>query len=175
MPIFEESGLRITLPDGESFRFQDCPSYKTLNGKNLSEIDFGWWDSAKQTFWLLEIKDYSHLTPAERLPNYLLEKLTNKVTDSLLILSSIWSGSLQGQEIRAELPTFCHTFPIQPSKIKIVFVLKISNPHLKLELSPLKTRLRDKLGGRLQVFDITHVTLVDHETAIKMSLPIQIV
>jgi hypothetical protein len=175
MPIFEESGLRITLPDRDSFRFQDCPSYKTLNGKNLSEIDFCWWDLTKNTLWLLELKDYSHLTPSEKLPNHLLEKLTNKVTDSLLILSSVWSGSLQGQKICAELPTFCHTFPIQPSKIKIVFVLKITSPHLKLELSPLKTRLRDKLGGRLQLFDVTHVTLVDHETAIKMLPPIEVV
>jgi hypothetical protein len=85
MPIFQESGLRITLPDGECFRFQDCPSYKTLNGKNFSEIDFCWWDSTKNTLWLLELKDYSHVTPSEKLPNHLLEKLTNKVTDSLLI------------------------------------------------------------------------------------------
>ncbi|GAA6620814.1 hypothetical protein NUACC26_066320 [Scytonema sp. NUACC26] len=39
MPIYKESGLRITLPDGYSFRFQDCASYISLKGKNLSEID----------------------------------------------------------------------------------------------------------------------------------------
>ncbi len=104
MPIYEESGLQITLPDGECFRFQECPSYKSLSGNNLSEMDFGWWDSSKDTLWLLELKDYSHLTPPQRLPDYLLEKLTNKVTDSLMILSSVWSGSLQGKQILADLP-----------------------------------------------------------------------
>jgi hypothetical protein len=59
MPIYEESGLRITLPNGENFRFQDFPSYKKLNGKNLSEMDFGWWDATKNTLFLLEVKDYS--------------------------------------------------------------------------------------------------------------------
>ncbi|HAG82763.1 MAG TPA: hypothetical protein DCL61_16765 [Cyanobacteria bacterium UBA12227] len=101
-----------------------------------------------------------------------MEKLINKITDSLLILSSVWSGSIQGQKICAELPIFCHTFPIQPQKIKIVVVLKITSTHLKPELSPLKTRLLDKLRGRLQLFDITNVTLVDHETAAKMGIAI---
>ncbi|MHC5713858.1 MAG: hypothetical protein ACYTX0_17355, partial [Nostoc sp.] len=78
----------------------------------------------------------------------------------------------QGQKICADLPTFCHSFPIQPKKLKIVFVLKITSAHLKLELSPLKTRLQDKLRGRLQLFDIKNITLVDHETAIRMGMAI---
>jgi hypothetical protein len=40
MSVFQESGLQITLPVGESFRFQDCPNYQNLKGKNLSEMDF---------------------------------------------------------------------------------------------------------------------------------------
>jgi hypothetical protein len=40
MSVFQESGLQITLPVGEGLRFQDSPSYHTLKGKNLSEIDF---------------------------------------------------------------------------------------------------------------------------------------
>ncbi|WP_445630204.1 hypothetical protein [Nostoc sp. DSM 114167] len=176
MPIYEESGLRITLPDGESFRFQDCPSYQILNGKNLSEIDFGWWDASKDTLCLLEVKDYSGLSPSERLPQHLLDKLINKVTDTLMLLSSVWFASLQGQQICSDLPVSCQTFPIKPKKIKIVIILKInSDIKIRDELSPIKTRLKDKLLGRLQLFDIKHVTLVDHETAIKMPLPIEVI
>lgn len=172
MPIYEESGLQITLPDGECFRFQECQSYKSLSGNNLSEMDFGWWDSSKDTLWLLELKDYSHLTPPQRLPDYLLEKLTNKVTDSLMILSSVWSGSLQGKQILADLPASLQVFPIYPKKLKIVFVFKITDTNIKIQLSPLKTRLKERLRGRLLLFDIKNVTLVDHETAMKMGLAI---
>ncbi|MEQ8969819.1 MAG: hypothetical protein RIE73_05425 [Coleofasciculus sp. C1-SOL-03] len=119
MSIYQESGLQITLPDTERFRFQDCSGYKTLNGKNLSEMDFGWWDSTKNSLWLLDVKDYSHLTPTERLPDYLLENLVNKATDSLLILSAVWFGSVKGQEICSELPLSCRTFPSKPKKLKI--------------------------------------------------------
>ena len=171
MAIYQESGLRITLPDGDSFRFQDCYSYKALSGKNLSEIDFCWWDSTRNTLWLLDIKDYSHLTPSEKLPAHLLENLINKATDSLLLLSAVWFGSLKGKGISSELPISCQSFPQAPQKLKIVFVLKISNSHLKAELSPLKTRLLARLQGRIALFDIKNITLADHETGIKMGLP----
>lgn len=172
MAIYQESGLRITLPDGDSFRFQDCSSYKTLSGKNLSEMDFGWWDSTRNTLWLLDIKDYSHLTPSEKLPDHLLDNLINKATDSLLLLSAVWFGSIKGKEIGLELPLSCQSFPSNPRKLKIVFVLKISNTHIKAELSPLKTRLLARLQGRIALFDLNNVTLTDHETGIKMGLPI---
>jgi hypothetical protein len=172
MPIYEESGLRITLPDGECFRFQDCPSYNPLKGKNLTEIDFGWWDSAEDTLHLLEIKDYSGLPASERLPEYLLEKLINKVTDTLMLLASVWFSSLQGQQICSDLPASFHKFPLQPKKIKIVI-----NSDIKIrdELSPLKVRLKNKLLGRLKLFDIEHITLVDHETALKMPSLIKVI
>ncbi len=172
MPIYQESGLQITLPDGESFRFQDCSGYKTLSGKNLSEMDFGWWNSTKNSLWLLDVKDYSHLPPTERLPDHLLDNLIKKATDSLLILSAVWFGSVKGQEICSELPLSCRTFPSKPKKLKIVFVLKITNSLLKAELSPLKTRLLARLRGRIALFDINNVTLADHETGIRMGLPI---
>jgi hypothetical protein len=51
-------------------------------------------------------------------------------------------------------------------------VLKITNSLLKAELSPLKTRLLARLQGRIALFDINNVTLADHETGIRMGLPI---
>ncbi|MTJ55913.1 hypothetical protein FJR38_26275 [Anabaena sp. UHCC 0253] len=175
MSVFQESGLQITLPVGENFRFQDCPSYQNLNGQNLSEMDFGWWDAGKNTLWLLEVKDYSHLTPLERLPDHLLDKLINKATDSLLILASVWFGSLRGKQICGDLPISCQSFPIQPKNIRLVFIIKVTDANIKLQLSPLKTRLRTKLLGRLSLFDISGVTLADHETAIQNGLPIEII
>jgi hypothetical protein len=172
MPIYEESGLRIALPDGDSFRFQDCSGYKSLSGQNLSEMDFGWWESAKNILWLLDVKDYSHLTKKEKMPEYLLENLISKAADSLLILSAVWSGTAKGQEICLDLPPSCRTFPRAPKRLKLVFVLKLTKHHRKTDLGPLKTRLSARLKGRIALFDITNVTLADHETALKMGLPI---
>lgn len=130
-------------------------------------MDFGWWDSTKETLSLLEIKDYSHLTPTQRLPDHLLEKLINKVTDSVMILASVWSGTLQGQKFYTELPTSCQIFPIHPKKVKVIFIFKISDEiRIKQELTDIRDKLRNKILGRLMLFDITNLILVDHETAI---------
>jgi hypothetical protein len=170
MPIYQESGLMINLPDEQSFRFQDHPAYQKLKGKGLSEMDFAWWDATKNILWLLDVKDYSHLLPAEKLPDYLLAKLSNKVIDSLLIMSAIWSNTQQGLNLKMYLPESCQI--TQP--LKIVFVFKITNQTIKASLSPLKTKLVNSLQGKLLLFDLKNVTLVDHEIAIKMGLPLTV-
>lgn len=172
MPTYEKSGLRIILPDGDSFRFQDCSGYKSLSGKNLSEMDFSWWDSTQNILWRLDVKDYSHLTPPERLPEYLLDNLAKKAIDSLLILSAVWAGSVKGQEIAAELPQSFQKFPDAPKKFKLVFVLKIQENSIKAVLKPLKNKLLQQLEGRLALFDLKNIVLVDHELAQKMGLPL---
>jgi len=172
MTDFTESGLTISLPDGNSFRFQDLSKYTELKGQNLKEVDYCWWDDRTNTFWLLEIKDYSNLTTAEKLPNDLLETLTNKVTDSLLMLGAAWSNTNTGNSILSELPTIFQSFPKSPHKMKIVCVLKLLEHHKKVELGTLKTKFRNRLEGRISLFDLKHVTLTDHETAIQMGIPI---
>jgi hypothetical protein len=172
MTDFTESGLTISLPDGYSFRFQDLSAYTKLKGQNLKEVDYCWWDDHTHTFWLLEVKDYSNLTTTEKLPNNLLETLTNKVTDSLLILSAAWSNTNTGNSILSELPTIFQTFPKSPDKMKIVCVLKLLEHHKKVELGTLRTKFKNSLEGRIALFDLKQVTLTDHETAIKMGIPI---
>jgi len=168
MVIYQESGLIINLIDEHSFRFQDNPAYQKLKGKSLSEMDFAWWDSNKNILWLLDVKDYSHLLPAEKLPDYLLDKLSNKVTDSLLLMSAIWSNTQQGLSLKKYIPESCQTV----KSLKIVFVFKITNQTIKASLSPLKTKLVNSLRGKLALFDINNITLIDHEIAIKMGLPL---
>lgn len=53
-----------------------------------------------------------------------------------------------------------------------MFFFQIGMLPIKIQLSPLKTRLKERLRGRLLLFDIKNVTLVDHETAMKMGLAI---
>ncbi|HEY9753016.1 MAG TPA: hypothetical protein V6C46_08690 [Coleofasciculaceae cyanobacterium] len=174
MAEYLENGIKVTLPDREHFRIQDLSTYKALKGWDLSEMDFVWWNLSKDTLWLIEVEDYFHLSNKDRLPAYLLDRLINKATDSLMFLSAAWFNSAQGKKIYAELPVFCQYFPSHPKRLKLVFVLKITEHHLKADLGVLKTRLSSCLRGRVSLFDLKHITLTDHETAQKMGLPIKI-
>ena len=98
MPVYEESGLRVTLPDGASFRIQDLQTYNQLKGRKLREMDFCWFNKNSNQINLLEIKDYSYYD----LPEHLVDVLQDKTVDTLLLLC-------------AEL-AFLYTFLLQNEK-----------------------------------------------------------
>jgi hypothetical protein len=173
MPTYIESGLHVHLPDGDSFRFEDCAAYRRLSGWSLKEMDFGWWDGDRQILWLMELKDYSRLTPRERLPEPLFDNLLNKATDSLLMLSAAWLQSNQGKTLRPCLPSSCGQLP---RRIKLVFVIKLHQTPIIADLGPLGVRLKNRLRGRVALFDldVKDVAIADHNTAIKLGLPLSI-
>ncbi|RKZ50904.1 MAG: hypothetical protein DRR16_05610 [Candidatus Parabeggiatoa sp. nov. 3] len=172
MTIYHESGLRLTLPAGKHFRFQDCKAYKSLNGQNLKEMDFCWWQEDENRLWLIELKDYANLTPAECLPNHLLDNLIAKATDSLLMLAACWAKTGKGQEFLSCLPSSVQEFPRHPQqlKLKLFFILKIDVSMFKDEIDALKYELNNRLRGRVALFNIRHVSLVDHLTVINHNL-----
>jgi hypothetical protein len=45
MAVYEESGLRLDLPDGAHFRFADTDSYRPLSGRFLKATSgrSPWW------------------------------------------------------------------------------------------------------------------------------------
>jgi hypothetical protein len=174
MRVYRESNLEVVLPVNEEFRFGDCPAYRTLSGANLKEMDFGWWDAENKTLWLMEVKDYSQLALEERLPIDLFDTFVNKATDSLMMLASAWFGSAQGIGISGCLPASCRIFPSHPYKIKLVFLLKV-NSHTIPEIETLRDRLKNRLKGRVALFDmaVTNVILLDHNTAMNVGLPIR--
>ena len=55
-----ESGLYFDPPHDRCFRLDQSQHAATLfRGLGVQEMDFGWWDDARQTMHLLEVKDYS--------------------------------------------------------------------------------------------------------------------
>lgn len=171
MSTYHESGLIITLPDGEHFRFQDCHAYKPLSGQNFKGMDFGWWQTNRNTLWLIEIQEYANLTQEEQLPRHLLDNLAKKATDSLLMLAAIWAKTHQGLELAPCLPPQVYQFP---RRLKFFFIFKIDDMIFKSKMLHLKDALKNQLRGRFALFDVKHVSLVDHLTAIKCDLPIAI-
>jgi hypothetical protein len=139
-------------------------------------MDFGWWQEEKNTLWLIEMKDYAHLTPEECLPNHLLNNLVNKATDSLLMLATCWAKTGKGREFLPCLPTSLQQFPEHQEhlKLKLFFILKIDAAMFKDEIDALRYELNNRLRGRVALFNIRYVSLVDHLTVINNNLlPLQ--
>lgn len=125
-------------------------------------MDFGWFDRADGTLWLVELTGYEHLPPVERLPSYQVDMLVDKARDVLLMLSAIWLGTAPGAKLRAELPAACRP---RPSQLKLCFVLKVDGtPDRMRELRLLRDQFRAKTKVRAGLLGAS-VTLTDHLTA----------
>lgn len=170
MEPFNESGLRFTPPTQVCFRFSDGPTYKRLCGRAISEMDVCWWDEAKQTLFLLELKDYSAREPAREL----LPKLVAKGRDCLVMLNAACGeGSDAARQLRSELPEACG----RRQKLRFFFVLKVGSEGLTREaLNPMKDKLENdiKAYAELLGFGAVVVLLLDHATAIAKKLPLAI-
>jgi hypothetical protein len=176
MPVFEESGLRITLPEETAFRFADMRAYGKLKGCQVSEMDFGWRNEEKGAVCLMEIKDYSapgQSLSREQLTEHLIPKLVAKGRDCLLFLRAAWNGlSELAGALREELPSSCRVD--QP--VRLFFVLKRDSKLLAAELPMfLKDKLTADLRAYASILGIrASVILVDHEKAIRMKLPVSL-
>ena len=168
---YQESGLRVSLPDEGCFRIADCRTYQELSGKQLKEMDFGWWDKDNSKIILLELKGkeiWDGWTPGQSASARLIENLVAKATDMLLILSAVWLKTEIGSELSLELPG-----SVAGGLQAIKFVFLVDTPATQIPLlSNLKDKLNQILAGRMQLFGIRHATLVHLDNAIKMGLPI---
>jgi hypothetical protein len=88
----------------------------------------------------------------------------------LLTLGAVWSDSEMGKEIMKGLPGKIHKYPGE-GKIKLIFLLETPKSRIPL-LVPVKDRLNQIMRGRIRLYGLRHITLVDFETAQKMDLPV---
>jgi hypothetical protein len=182
MPIYQESGMKIHLPDSESFRISDCTTWeKKLKLNTLKEMDFGFWDRNKQQIILIEVKDFTQLNHPKakesKKPEDFIESFVKKGTDMLILLSGIWINSTHGTDMKQEILTTCPNFPNTLCKFKLIFVVKTNDPNAGIWLQPLGTKIRNKMHGRTLLFNLdpnTDLLLLDHITAAKNGLPITV-
>lgn len=150
---YHESGLQVTLPNEEHFRFATLPSYIPLKDQHLKEMDFAWIHQGKLV--LLEVKSFSGVSvlPYQKL----LDNLINKVTDSLMMLLSGWSGGAWGRAFVPQLPVAAQT------STSLILAVALDLPiHLQTHLNPLRDALNNRLKGRLQLANVSSVTLMDY-------------
>lgn len=165
MAIYDESGLRLDLPDGLHFRFADLPGYQALKGYRLKEMDFAWLGDGQ--LFLLEVRSYAQVTqtltgtdfvPVKGQPApFRYEALIDKVSDSLLMLLAAWSGSASGQAIREGLPEGAK------NRLPLKLVIAVDLPaRLTIHLQGLRDSLNARLRGRMALADVRSVVLIDY-------------
>jgi hypothetical protein len=179
MPDYQESGLKVSLSNNNYFRFCECPTYKQLSGSHLKEMDFGWWDQDKNYLYLMELSDFSSLTPEQKSVDQLVEEIILKTTDCLLMLCAIWINSEKGKNLCKEISSTCLDFPSNLCKLKIIFVYKIESSQSSGWLSPildrLRSRIKDKDSKVFKLLDINYlndIQLLNHIKAKELGYPI---
>jgi hypothetical protein len=170
-----ESGFKVSCPHASSFRLADLEPYKRLSGRCLKEMDIGWHDSKKGHLILLELKgsevwdafDEDRSTAHE----HLLDNLSGKATDVLLILAAVWTQTDFGKDLSPQLPADARIYP-GASNLKLIFLVDTPASRTAL-LGPVKDELNRVLAGRVSLFGIKRVTLVDFDRAKNMGLPVE--
>lgn len=173
-PIFEESGFKVDLSTVDWFRFSECPGYKEIKGLHLKEMDFGWWDSSSNRLILLELKGVelwsgpgAFTTPPHK---HLIDNLRDKITDTLLMLSAAWLQTNKGNEIRECLPASVREFHDLSG---LSFIVLVDTPESSRPLlGVVKDAVNGKLAGKVRLFDVKNVAVLDLIAAQKMGLPV---
>jgi len=170
-----ESGFEITVPTENSFRFSENSAYQRLSGLGLKEMDIGWWDTANNKLILIELKGIEIWQGFDKAKDsahkYLVEALNGKVTDVLLMLAAVWVKTGIGKEIGTDLPNHTHQYRGDGS-IKLIFLID-TPPSRQSLLLPVKDAINKAIAGRVRLFGINHVTLINFDVARKMGLPVE--
>jgi len=170
----EESGFQVKAPH-PAFRFADLVSYRSLTPKGLKEMDVGWWEAnaSGQRLILLELKGARvWQTPPDdpaRPHEYLINTCVTKATDALLMLACAWIPTTWGQSLQAELPL--QAVLDSGCSIWIVFLIDIPEGYRE-HLLMVREELNARLAGRLALFGIRRVSVVDLAGAAKLGLPV---
>jgi hypothetical protein len=170
----KEAGFKVSLPQASSFRLSELTPYAQLCGRCRKEMDVGWCDDAKGHTVLLELKgaEVWHAFDSTKATahDHLVESLSGKATDVLLILASVWAGTDFGARLSPLLPAAARKFP-GTSKLKLIFLLDTPASRAPL-LGAVKDELNRVLAGRASLYGIRRVTLVDFARAQGMGLPV---
>jgi hypothetical protein len=167
--MVEESGFAFTPPDEAWFRFAHLPTYRTrLSGRGIAEMDFAYWDAARDRLVLLEVKDYT----GREAPTHLAASLIAKGRDCLIMLQSAWrsgDGGL-GASLARELPERLRV----PSRVQLIFVLKVDDTTRTRSMKSMRDQVAWSIRAYAELLDLDgNATLMDQDKASKVGLPLR--
>ena len=162
-----ENGICVHFPTADSWQFSACPTYKTLSGQGIKEMDLGWWDAAGNTLWLVELKAFYNPTNATQMPVDLatgtqqaeswIEPLYKKSVHSLTMVYSNRKGT------QACLPT---ALPAN-HKVKLVHLIR-PQPHQKSYLGFMQPALQTRLKQEAVLFGVDSIVVLDYEAELQL-------
>ncbi len=174
MRVITESGFKVIVPERQSFRFCENPTYQHLSGLRIKEMDIGWWEVSRNKLILLELKGIEIWREFDRDKDtafkFLLKSIEKKATDVLLMLAAIWTETEIGKKLKESLPDEVHHYHGEGC-LKLIFLLDTPGFRRPL-LGPIKDAINRELAGRLRLFGVQRLTIVDFDTANKIGLPI---
>ena len=166
MPSITESSINLHFPDSNFFRLANCPGYRSLNGHHFKEMDVCWLDTKNNTYWLIELKDFSSadisssVTIKER-----VEEIFKKAVDSLcLFLSSKHNYRFSVDNIN---PCFHYLPPNESTQFKFITIIHITKSQ-RANVSLLNEQFRNKFYPYAKLFGIEQYSVVEHSSAMRI-------
>jgi hypothetical protein len=133
-------------------------------------MDYGWWDNDGKTLWLLEVKGEKVWEPGSH--ERLIPSLRQKILDSLLMLSAMWSGRSPGTDLALELPEPVR-MASQIDQVRLVVIIPTPDKRKPL-LSAVSAKLNQLVSGEIGLFGIRRVSVLDAGNAITLGLPVAV-
>lgn len=159
MNQFKESNITLNFADTNFFRFSDCNGYKVLSGNNFKEMDACWYDTQKNLYWLIELKDFSLVSLHEPTGiKALVADLVKKAVDSLCMLLS--SKHTYPHWNNDNLPIVPNT----ETTFKFVTIIHCSSSQ-KPNIQHIHNAFRDKFKPYAQLFGINFYAVLEHSKA----------
>lgn len=153
MPVREESGYQFELPDDRTFRFEECATYRNhLKAHELKEMDFGWiTDTDPPAVWLAEVSNYGLGPEAQTVGvSDFLDEAVQKISDSLLMLSTVWAQTSAGQRLRHDIEQTCPNFPEHVVDLRVAVLLGFGGTDAPQKIQAVANTLRPRLKGRMR-------------------------
>ena len=163
MPGFTESNITLDFPDDQYFRFQDCLAYKKLSANHFKEMDACWLDAKDNTFWLIELKDFTvDLSSGNGIEDRVWG-IVKKAVDSLQMMLSVKHGYPFG---KSDLqPCILPRKPDVDSKFCLFAVIHCP-PAYKVHVQLLHNSFRAKFEPYAKLFGIERYGVLEHTRAL---------
>ena len=160
---FEENGIWVNFPDTNYFQFQDIPEYKSISSQSIREMDFGWFDNANDTMFLIELKAYHNPSNPHHQPTNLADSSIRDTKLQELYEKSVHSVSML-YSTRSPVRPILPAAHLETEKLRLIHILNIPNA-LHPYLSIMQDVLRNRLKPYKAIFDINSIVIIDYTTA----------
>lgn len=162
MPGFKESNINLEFPDNRFFRLEKCPAYQKLSSYAFKEMDACWFDINNNTYWLIELKDFTIAEISPNHPNFKkqAEGLVKKSIDCLNIFIAYkhqYNGALHFSEC------FGQQYPLHAT-LNLVSIIHCT-PSQQPDITHLNNAYRNRFKAYAKLFDLENYAIVEHEMA----------